>query len=51
MLIFDSLFQLSFEGLSGEVAFNEQGDRVNYTVQIYMGKGRTVFVHNDVEVG
>ncbi|XP_038068083.1 glutamate receptor 1-like [Patiria miniata] len=40
---------VSFEGLSGEVAFNEHGDRVNYTIRIYMGKGTTVYVHNDVE--
>ena len=43
--------QVSFEGMSGEVSFNENGDRTNYTINIFMGKGATVYVHNDVEVG
>merc|ERR1719193_785723 len=40
---------VNFEGLSGEIAFNEHGDRVNYTVNIYMGKGTTVYTHNAIE--
>ncbi|KAJ8037353.1 Glutamate receptor 2 [Holothuria leucospilota] len=32
--------QVKFRGASGDVAFNEHGDRVNYTVNIYSGKDR-----------
>ena len=42
---------MTFEGLSGTVSFDSNGDRTNYTIDIYMGKGETVYVHNSVEVG
>jgi hypothetical protein len=28
-------FQISFDGYSGHVAFNEYGERVNYTLNVY----------------
>ena len=40
------LLQISYEGLSGEVAFNADGDRVNYTIDVYMGKDK----HNILKV-
>lgn len=32
--------QISFRGASGDVAFNEHGDRVNYTINIFSGKDK-----------
>ncbi|XP_022105898.1 glutamate receptor 1-like [Acanthaster planci] len=39
--------KISIEGLSGEVAFNSHGDRVNYTIDVYMGKDK----HNILKAG
>ncbi|XP_033634025.1 glutamate receptor 1-like [Asterias rubens] len=39
--------KISHEGLSGEVAFNENRDRVNYTINIFMGKDK----HNILQAG
>ncbi|XP_072167155.1 glutamate receptor 1-like [Diadema setosum] len=33
---------ISFEGITGNVAFNEIGDRINYTITIYSGQGESV---------
>ncbi|XP_071794215.1 glutamate receptor 1-like [Asterias amurensis] len=45
----EDLKSVTFEGLSGTVSFDSNGDRTNYTIDIYMGKGETVYVHNSVE--
>ncbi|XP_038068097.1 glutamate receptor 1-like [Patiria miniata] len=39
--------KVSYEGLSGEVAFNSDGDRVNYTINIFFGKDK----HNIRQAG
>lgn len=37
---------MNFRGASGDVSFNAQGDRVNYTITMYSGKDR----HTENEV-
>lgn len=41
------LTEISIEGLTGEIAFNPDGDRINYTINIYSGKDR----HNIKKAG
>ncbi|XP_072038079.1 glutamate receptor 1-like isoform X1 [Amphiura filiformis] len=41
------LAEINIEGLTGEIAFNPQGDRINYTINIYSGKDR----HNILKAG
>ncbi|XP_030832167.1 glutamate receptor 3 [Strongylocentrotus purpuratus] len=36
------LQNISFEGITGNVAFNDIGDRINYTITIYSGQGESV---------
>ncbi|XP_072038081.1 glutamate receptor 1-like isoform X3 [Amphiura filiformis] len=41
------LTEINLEGLTGHLAFNAQGDRINYTINIYSGKDR----HNILKAG
>lgn len=34
--------QVGFEGVTGNVAFDDMGNRVNYTISIYSGQGETL---------
>ena len=34
--------QVAFEGISGNVEFDELGNRVNYTISIYSGQFKTL---------
>lgn len=35
-------FQVGFEGVTGNVAFDDMGNRVNYTISIFSGQGETL---------
>ncbi|XP_033110277.1 glutamate receptor 3-like [Anneissia japonica] len=37
----EDLTYYTFEGLTGNVAFDSNGDRVNYTIMVYSGQGET----------
>ncbi|XP_003727830.1 glutamate receptor 1 [Strongylocentrotus purpuratus] len=43
--LLSSFSKFSFEGCSGEVAFNEHGDRVNYTIKIFVGKNQYLSIN------
>lgn len=38
----DHLKQVGFEGVTGNVAFDDMGNRVNYTISIFSGQGETL---------
>ncbi|XP_041464859.1 glutamate receptor 1-like [Lytechinus variegatus] len=40
-----SFSKFSFEGCSGEVAFDDQGNRVNYTIKIFVGKNQYLSIN------
>ncbi|PIK37299.1 putative glutamate receptor 1 [Apostichopus japonicus] len=46
--LMEDLKRVNFEGMSGPVNFDQRGNRVNYTINIYMGKGLTVYFHSDL---
>lgn len=46
--LLDDMKRINLEGMSGPINFDQRGNRVNYTIDIYMGKGLTVFFHSDL---
>ncbi|XP_071488742.1 glutamate receptor 3-like [Diadema antillarum] len=48
--VMQDIKEVSFEGLSGHVAFDNNYQRSNYSITVHQGKGQTVFFYTDNQV-